>query len=98
MVKSRGMVRRAAGRRKLVLVEWIDSHSGDGWQPLDEIAGAAEPVYCRSVGWLVSRRNGTTVIVSSISGEGNRNIRLFGRGDIAIPSKAILKLTCLRSG
>lgn len=97
MVKSSRMVRRAAGRRKLVLVEWADSHSGEGWRPLDEIAGAAEPIYCRSVGWLVSRRNGTTVLASSISGEGNRNVRLFGRGDIAIPNKAILKLTRLRS-
>jgi hypothetical protein len=38
------------------------------------------------------------VLVSSISGEGNGNVRLFGRGDIAIPNKAIIKLTCLRSG
>ena len=55
-------------QRKLVLVEWTDSHSGNGWQPLDEIANAAEPVYCRSVGWLVSRRNGTTGIRSYIPG------------------------------
>jgi hypothetical protein len=85
-------------RRKLFLIEWVDSHSGDGWRPLDEIAGAAEPVYCRSVGWLVSRRNGTTVLVSHVSGEANGNIRLFGKGDIAIPNRAIRKMTCLRSG
>ena len=83
--------------RKLVLVEWTDSHSGDGWQPLDEIAAASEPVYCRSVGWLVSKTSDTTVLVSNISGERNGNLRLFGRGDIAIPNNAIVKTTTLAS-
>jgi len=83
--------------RKLVLVEWIDSHSGNGWQPLDQIEKAAEPVYCRTVGWLISEQNGTKVLVSSISGERNENIRLFGKGDIAIPAKAILKMSVLRA-
>jgi hypothetical protein len=27
--------------RRLVQVEWIHSHSGDGWQPIDEIAAAS---------------------------------------------------------
>jgi hypothetical protein len=84
--------------RKLVVVEWVDSHSGDGWQPLDKITQAAEPVYCRSVGWLVSRRNETTVLVSHISGERNGNLRLFGKGDISIPNRAIVKLSYLKAG
>jgi len=74
----------------------MDSHSGNGWQPLDAIAKAAVPVYCRSVGWLVSEENGTKVLVSSISGERNGNLHLFGSGDIAIPNKAIIKLTILK--
>ena len=84
---------RAKSRnRKLVLVEWQDSHSGDGWQSLDAIAAAATPVHCRSVGWIVSRENETTVLVSHISGEKNGNLRLFGKGDIAIPNNAIVKI------
>lgn len=79
-----------------MLVEWIDSHSGDGWQPLDSIVEAAVPVYCRSVGWIVSEANGTKTLVSSISGERNGNMRLFGRGDIAIPDGAIVRIKALR--
>lgn len=92
------MVSRPRTSRKLVLIEWVDSHSGNGWQPLNEIADAAEPVYCRSVGWLVSERNGMTVLVSHISGERNGNVRLYGKGDIAIPKKAITRTTVLRDG
>ncbi len=84
--------------RKLVLVEWVDSHSGDGWQPLDKIQDAAELVHCRSVGWLVSKRNNTTVLVSHISGEKNGNLRLFGKGDISIPNRAITRVVVLKAG
>jgi hypothetical protein len=84
-------------RRKLLLIEWIDAHSGKGWQPLDEIAKAAEPVHCRSVGWLVSEGNGTTVLVSHISGEKNGNLRVFGTGDMAIPTKAIVRRSEIRT-
>jgi hypothetical protein len=92
-------IRSKAGRedaRRLVLVEWVDSHSGTGWQPLDEIADAANPVFCRSVGWIVSESNGMKVLVPHISGERNENLRLFGNGDIAIPDKAIVKVTRLK--
>ncbi len=82
--------------RRLVLVEWIDSHAGPGgWQALDELERNAEPLHCRSVGWLVSSANGMKVLASSISGERNENLRLFARGDIAIPDKAIVKITTL---
>lgn len=83
--------------RPLVLVEWIDSHGGNGWQPLDELSAAAEPLRCRSVGWLLSRRNGMTVLASHISGEANENIRLFGKGDIAIPDKCITRRKRIRT-
>lgn len=81
--------------RKLVLVEWVDSHSGTGWRPLDEIESAAGPVHCRSVGWLVSEESGTKVLVSSVSGEANEDVRLYGCGDIAIPDDAVTKMTVL---
>lgn len=78
------------------MVEWVDSHGGEGWQPLDSISTAGEPVYCRSVGWLVSEENGTKVLVPHISGERNDGIRPYGRGDIAIPAQAIIRMTTLR--
>lgn len=85
-------------KRKLVLIEWKDSHSGNGWRLLDEIEASAEPAYCRSVGWLIADRNGMKVLVASISGERNQNVRLFGNDDIAIPNSAIIKMTVLRTG
>ena len=81
--------------RSLVIVEWIDSHASEGWQALDTIA--AEPLHCRSVGWLLEKSRTTTLLVSSISGEKNGNLRLFGRGYIAIPNKAITKTIKVRA-
>lgn len=83
---------------KLVLVEWLDSHSGRGWQQLEEIEQAAEPLYCRSVGWLVKETKECKVLVPHIAGEANGDIILLGCGDLTIPIKAIKRLTVLRKG
>ena len=69
-MRKQKKVKMSRHKLELVLIEWIDSHSGNGWQPLDQLAEAAERVHCRSVGWLVSEGNGMTVLVSHISGEG----------------------------
>lgn len=82
---------------KLVLVEWVDSHSGRGWQPLDQIQDTSVPLRCRSVGWLVAERNDCKVIVPHVSGEQNEGIVKSGCGDITIPNKSIVKLTVLRN-
>ncbi len=81
---------------KLVMIEWVDSHSGDGWRQIDEIKASCGPVYCRSVGWLASEKNGHKVIVPHISGEKNADIVVYGRGDLTIPVKAIVKITVLK--
>jgi hypothetical protein len=81
---------------KLVLIEWLDIHAGRGWQSMDEIAESCEPLYCRSVGWLVSEKNGHKTIVPHLSGEKNGDILVHGRGDITIPAKAIVNMTVLR--
>ena len=81
---------------KLVLVEWLDSHSGDGWQRLADIEANGESVRCRSVGWLVSDGGGRKVIVPHISGEENRGTIPYGRGDISIPDKSIVKMRVLK--
>ena len=81
---------------KLVLIEWLDAHSGRGWQTVEQLKNAAEPLYCRSVGWLVEERVDCKVIVPHISGERNGTTMLTGCGDLTIPSNAIVKLTVLR--
>lgn len=77
---------------KLVMIEWLDSHSGRGWQDIDRITDAAEPLHCRSVGWLVSRAGNCKVLVPHLSGEANGGIVLQGSGDITIPNSAIVKM------
>ena len=81
---------------QLVLIEWEDSHSGRGWQDACAIGVAAEPLYCRSVGWLVSENKQCKVVVPHIAGEKNGNAMLQGCGDLTIPAKAIVKMTVLR--
>lgn len=78
------------------MVEWIDSHSGNRWQPIDELAAAAHPLYCRSVGWVVAKANGTLILVPHISGDG-KDVREQGTGDIAIPIGAIKRTVRLRT-
>lgn len=80
---------------KLVLIEWIDSHSGSGWQPMHEIKKASEPVHCRSVGWLASEDGECKVVVPHVSGEKNGDLVLYGRGEITIPNGAIVKVRVL---
>lgn len=82
---------------KLVLIEWVDSHSQRGWQPLEDLERTAEPLHCRSVGWLVSKKKDCAIIASHISGEKNGNTILQGCGDMTIPIKAIVKMTVLKA-
>ena len=81
---------------KLVLIEWLDAHAGRGWQTADAITAAAEPLYCRSVGWLVSETADCKVIVPHISGAKGEVEFLTGSGDLTIPAKAIVRLRVLR--
>jgi hypothetical protein len=81
---------------KLVLVEWLDSHSGVGWQPLADIERNGESVRCRSVGWLVSEAFGRKVIVPHLSGERNKGVVPYGCGDLSIPDRAIVKMRVLK--
>ena len=84
------------GVMKLVLIEWLDSHSGRGWQTMERLEQVSEPLYCRSVGWLVSEEGGCKVIVPHVAGEKNGGTLLQGCGDLTIPAKAIVKMTVLR--
>ncbi len=82
---------------KLVLIEWLDSHSGKGaWQTVEQLERAAEPLYCQSVGWLISENKSCKVIVPHLAGEKNGDTVLQGCGDLTIPTNAITKVTVLR--
>jgi len=80
----------------LVVVEWIDAHSGKGWQDLHEIQDHIGPLYCRSVGWVVAKTAKYLMIVPHLSGERNGNVTVCGSGDLAIPISTIVKKTVLR--
>lgn len=79
---------------KLVLIEWMDSHStGDkAWQRIDEVRESCRPMINSSVGWLVSETNGQKQLVSSLMGFN----KTFCGGDIVIPNKCVVKMTVLR--
>ena len=82
---------------KLVLIEWLDSHSGRGWQTTETLKQAAEPLYCRSVGWLFSENKDCKVIVPHIGGEKDGDAMMQGCGDLTIPARAIIKMTVLQA-
>lgn len=88
------MTNQAKG--KLVLVEWLDSHSGRGWQAVEQFDKVAEPLYCRSVGWILSKNKDCVVIVPHVAGERSRDQLQQGCGDLTIPQRAILRTTVLR--
>lgn len=81
---------------KLVLVEWFDAHSRNQWNRLSELREGGEALRCRSVGWLAHRNKTQTTLVSSLSGEKNGGLVVFGSGDITIPNCCITKVTVLR--
>jgi len=82
---------------KLVLIEWVDAHTTGGWNDLDELEESCEPLHCRSVGWLLCKKNNYVVVVPHMSGEKNGDIKINGRGHLAIPTKTIQKMTVLRN-
>ena len=85
-------------RFDLVLVEWVDSHSGRGWENLDNLKANCDLLYCRSVGWLVAKNRDAVTLVSNLSGESNDNVIVNGNGYMTIPARAVRKVTVLRKG
>jgi hypothetical protein len=81
---------------KLVLIEWLDSHAGVGWLTKERLESAAQPLFCRSVGWLFAKTELCTVIVPHVAGINDATAIEYGRGDLSIPNKAILKMRVLQ--
>jgi hypothetical protein len=78
--------------RRLVLIEWVDSHGGtDGWKELADCT--PDLLVCRSVGWLLHETEQVKVIVPHlIDPDPTTSIAAQGRGDLAIPCAAILSM------
>ena len=71
--------------RRLVVIEWLDSHYRAGWtsEPVDAL-----PLKCLSAGWLVEDGETAKVLSSHITSE-DRPQRC---GDMTIPTAAIISM------
>lgn len=79
---------------RLVLVEWTDSYGcSPQWRKLEQCN--AEPLRCRSVGWLVHNGRDSKVIVPHISDPSHSSAPPQGCGDMTIPTKSITRMVNL---
>jgi hypothetical protein len=80
--------------RALLYLEWIDSASSDGWQPL---AGYEHgPIYIQSVGWLIHEDDAVVTLASNIGRQANGNDPNQACGWISIPKAAITQRRVMR--
>ena len=57
---------------------------------------AAQPRYCRSVGWLPEQTKDCIVIAPHIGGERDGDAMQQGNGNLLVPAQAFMKMTVLR--
>lgn len=81
----------AKAKRKLVLIEWLDSHRTEGWHVDDP---ATEPILCRSVGWLLHDGKGAKTIAGHITDQEPPQ----RCGEMTIPACCIRKMRTLNAG
>jgi len=79
------------GLSRLVVVEWIDASSFDGWRPQATMLTAVQGgLGCRSVGWILYESEDRLVLVPNLSEVGSV-------GDaMVIPKVAILEVIDLQ--
>lgn len=79
--------------RRLVLIEWEDSHSSGAWQ---EVGGEIEDraLVCRSVGWLVLDGENAKVVAPHINDQ-EPGVALQACGVMTIPARSVLSITDL---
>lgn len=78
-----------------MMIEWVDSYGGTtGWKVLDDCT--PDVLVCRSVGWLLHDTDECKVVVPHLvqPSEATR-IAEQGRGDMTIPTPAVLRMTDL---
>ena len=73
---------------KLVLVEWIDSNSANGWHQRDDMLATIQgDLTCRSVGWVLLDADDRLTLVPNIAATGSV-------GDaMTIPKLAVVSIT-----
>ena len=80
---------------RLVLIEWVDAFGcSPDWADLDD--SRAEPLICRSVGWLLHDTPTCKVVVPHVTNTDDPTITPQGCGDMTIPSCAVTRMIDLR--
>ena len=77
------------GTKRLVLIEWLDSHYVAGWHTEEP---QKEPLLCRSVGWLIYDGERAKTIAAHITEEETPQ----RCGEITIPNCAIVAMKEMR--
>lgn len=75
---------------RLVMIEWVDSHSSNRWEPIEAVAETAIPLRCFTVGHLVRESKTNIVVVGTISRDENGEI-MQATGNISIPKRCVTK-------
>jgi hypothetical protein len=76
--------------RRLVLVEWEDSHGDGHWHDLD-VNIDDRALVCRSVGWLMLDGERAKVVAPHLS-EQDTGAPYQGSGIMTIPARAVLRM------
>jgi hypothetical protein len=79
---------------KLLYVEWIDASSGPGWQTVEAMRDQ-QPLYCRSVGWLI-HENKDHLLLAASTYMPDRYPIMQATCDISIPLGMVKKRKVLR--
>ena len=81
---------------KLVLVEWVDSNGGGGWdEPKTVLRNAEENTLgCETVGWLLAENDRYLLVASSRTTSSDKQVR----DAMQIPRCAVLRVRTLTPG
>lgn len=91
------MTDKATPKRVLIEVDWIDSASFPGWQPIDELIRSLDEgntvSHCHNVGYILQETDDYLAIVNGFDDDNHTAETMF-----IIPKVAITAVTLLRKG
>jgi len=76
---------------KLLLVEWVDSHSTSKWRGLDDLEEISSPYPAKTVGWLVKETNKVVMLASTLGAYDQKDYRTDAADIMTIPKVSIIK-------
>jgi hypothetical protein len=85
-------------KKKLVIVEWIDSYSiedSNRWQFICDMKKPKDLI-CISVGWILKETKKMITVVPHITDIKNKYVSGSHQGSINIPKKCIIKTKILK--